>query len=489
MSSLWHTLTHLGDDPRLPDYLRRKLYLSNLIAATLTALCLVTLLGLYFGLSQLSSSALLGLMVSAFGLLLNFLGFFQVTRWLLVTAPAAVLAFEAALVTPAEVDIPPIRLMILAMIALPAILFDTRERREMAVALAVPVLLFLGFEPLNDLLRRGQGIHSSAGVAFRIAGFFFSITLIISAVLYMRHINQRAEGRISELLEVTLQQKEELRATLEVVEEQKQEITDSIKYAKRIQMAILPYLKALDQFPIQNYVIYNPRDIVSGDFYWYSITPGVLRIAAVDCTGHGVPGAFMSVLGNTVLNQIANTQREISPEDTLELLHAGVVRALQQDRDKPPAPPAPGTLPSLAAMGPLDGMDIALVHFLFDQRKLLFAGAQRPLWVVRGAELIEIKGSKRPIGGGYHEGIPFQRHEMDLQPGDRIYLFSDGIPDQVGGPDRKKFSNKRLSEFLLETRHLSLEAQREVFEQRIAQWQGAFEQVDDQLLMAIEYKG
>jgi hypothetical protein len=197
----------------------------------------------------------------------------------------------------------------------------------------------------------------------------------------------------------------------------------------------------------------------------------------------------MSVLGNTVLNQIANTQREISPEDTLELLHAGVVRALQQDRDKPPAPPAPGTLPSLAAMGPLDGMDIALVHFLFDQRKLLFAGAQRPLWVVRGAELIEIKGSKRPIGGGYHEGIPFQRHEMDLQPGDRIYLFSDGIPDQVGGPDRKKFSNKRLSEFLLETRHLSLEAQREVFEQRIAQWQGAFEQVDDQLLMAIEYKG
>jgi serine phosphatase RsbU (regulator of sigma subunit) len=478
MNALFYKLFHLGDNPQWPDFLRQKLYITNLIGFTLTVLSLVLVVVLNVTTNQLNPSALLGMLVGAFGLLLNWLGYVSASRWLYIIGFPLLLAYESALITPAGNPTPPIRFIILALMVLPPVLFEAKERTSIIIGCLVPVAFFLAFEPLNQLLRVEDGIPTSVEPGFRFVAFTAAIIILLSGVFFLRAVNDRAERQVRGLLHETQQQKAQIQSTLEIVEEQKQEITDSIKYAKRIQQAILPSVRGLDQFPLEHFILFKPRDIVSGDFYWYNATPGVLRIAAADCTGHGVPGAFMSMLGNTLLNQIATTQRNADAVTTLEVLNASVTRALQQDKESQSE--------NERRMGPMDGMDIALVHFHFEERKAYFSGAQRPFWLVRNKELTEIRGSKRGIGGlVFGSEKPFELHEVELQPGDRVYLFSDGMPDQVGGENRRKLTPKVFGEWLCETANMPLEGQARELERRLLEWQGSHEQMDDQLLIGI----
>jgi serine phosphatase RsbU (regulator of sigma subunit)/CheY-like chemotaxis protein len=259
------------------------------------------------------------------------------------------------------------------------------------------------------------------------------------------------------------------------LEKKNQDITDSILYAKRIQEAVMPDPQELNQVFPHSFVFYKAKDIVSGDFYWWAIQPEQDRaiIAAVDCTGHGVPGAFMSVIGYSFLNQIVNLQQQADPGAILTELHRNVKQAINEEEsiDKPE-----------------DGMDIALATIDRGNKKLHFSGAHRPLWLIHDAELYTYEGNRHSIGEiqlPEHMG-EFHTQTIDLAVGDRIFMFTDGIIDQFGGPEGKRFSKKRLKRLMVEINELSLPEQKERIEQELVNWQGEEELTDDNLLIGIE---
>jgi serine phosphatase RsbU (regulator of sigma subunit) len=263
--------------------------------------------------------------------------------------------------------------------------------------------------------------------------------------------------------EVVLQKRE--------IEEKNKSITDSITYAKRIQQAILPHDEEFGRLLPGSFVLYLPKDIVSGDFYWISRKDDQVFVAAADCTGHGVPGALMSMIGNALLNEIVNEKNITSPPAILQHLHTGIRLLLKQDQLHGET---------------RDGMDIALCRIDMRSRALEYAGAMRPLYIVSGGELKEIKADKYPIGGLQEaEERKFTGHALALSPGDMIYLSSDGFADQFGGDKGKKFMVKKFQQLLEEIYALPPGEQRARVKNVFEQWKGNLEQVDDVLVIGI----
>jgi serine phosphatase RsbU (regulator of sigma subunit) len=250
------------------------------------------------------------------------------------------------------------------------------------------------------------------------------------------------------------------------------EIRDSINYARRIQESILPSGRMIaDAFP-DHFIFYRPKDVVCGDFYWFGKRDKDVVIAAIDCTGHGVPGALMTVIGNSLLNQIVTFSGVTSPSEILRQLDNKLHDTLKQHG---------GNVTS-------DGMDMAICHYVMGEKKLTFAGARRPLYLVRGDRISEIKGSKAPIGS-YVQGVQknFVEHQVPVHAKDRVYLFSDGLQDQFGGNQGKKFMISRLRDLLLAVQALAMPKQKDIIENELKGWQGDQEQTDDMLLIGIGF--
>ncbi len=255
------------------------------------------------------------------------------------------------------------------------------------------------------------------------------------------------------------------------IEEKNRHIEDSIRYAKRIQNAILPPDQYVKRLFTDYFILYLPKDIVSGDFYWVTHSDDKAFIAAVDCTGHGVPGAFMSIVGHDRLNYAVNVEEAKRPADILNSLNKGVTDTLRQTRSE---------------ISVKDGMDIALISIDFDKNKLEYAGAFNPLFHIRENELNQIPGDKFPVGAFVGEELnKFQNHELNLKAGDVLYVFSDGYADQFGGPKNKKFMSKRFRELLVEIHQQSMNEQKELLTKRIYEWMGENMQVDDILIIGI----
>ena len=257
----------------------------------------------------------------------------------------------------------------------------------------------------------------------------------------------------------------------EEIEEQKKHIMDSIYYARRIQNAILPSFSLIDCHLKDYFILYLPKDIVSGDFYWVHETDGLFMIAAVDCTGHGVPGAFMSIVGFNQLNYAVSVKKARSASIILDELNKGVVTTLNENTGESSIK---------------DGMDMALCVLDLKAGKGQFAGANNPLLLVRDKKMIRFKGNRFPIGA--FEGMEpqlFGNNEFDLQSGDTLYLFSDGYADQFGGPENKKFMNRKFEDLLLEIHDQSLKVQKEILIKRLNEWKGNNDQVDDILVIGI----
>lgn len=256
--------------------------------------------------------------------------------------------------------------------------------------------------------------------------------------------------------------------TLEI---KQKEILDSINYSRRIQGAILPPDKTVKRLLPDSFILYKPKDIVSGDFYWVTEWGNKIMFAAVDCTGHGVPGAFMSIVGQNILNQSVNEYGLSKPNLILNSLNKGVSRTLGTDEENIIR----------------DGMDLALCALDKKNMILEFAGAYNPLWILRNNEIIEIKGNKFPIGSFMDDAIQnFDNHEIKLEKGDLLYVFTDGYADQFGGPKAKKFKDKNVKKLLLENCNESLERQKEILETTIENWKGELEQIDDILIMGVK---
>ncbi|PKP21264.1 MAG: hypothetical protein CVU05_07185 [Bacteroidetes bacterium HGW-Bacteroidetes-21] len=328
------------------------------------------------------------------------------------------------------------------------------------------------------------------------------------------------------------QQKEEIEAQRDEIEAQRDEITsqrdlvvsqkgqievilseltDSIHYSKHIQSAILPSSEKFKQFPFEHFIFYKPKDIISGDFYWFEQIDKKLIFCVGDCTGHGVPGALMSMLGIAALNDAVKSHGITTPSDILNYIRSYVISALQQKDNK-----------SNSQMSVKDGMDLALCTIQLDTLELQYSGANNPLYIIKNAAishwplavsmntpangqeqtangqlvevkgdlstesstLVELKGDKMPIA--IHERMDsFTTHAIQLEKGDGIYLFSDGYADQFGGPKGKKFKYKTLKEVLISKNTEPVKTQKEVLETLFNQWRGKLEQVDDVTIMGV----
>ena len=250
---------------------------------------------------------------------------------------------------------------------------------------------------------------------------------------------------------------------------QKKEITDSILYASRIQKAILPPKEAITNSIPEHFVLYLPRDIVSGDYYWFHQQGNKSIIVAADCTGHGVPGAFMSMLGSAFLSEIVAKQKKILPaNEILNRLRNHVIETLHQTGGENETK---------------DGMDIAICIIDNENSTIEYSGAFNSLYQIRNGELTEYKADRMPIGVSFNQDKPFVNHFIDYQKDDSFYIFSDGFIDQFGGPNGKKFKSRQFKNMIIEVNEMPMDIQEMMLHDRLLEWRGDIEQIDDILVI------
>ncbi len=284
--------------------------------------------------------------------------------------------------------------------------------------------------------------------------------------------NERVlEQKVIARTEEVVKQKEEIEEKTKELEILFKQVTDSIHYAKRIQEAILPPNNLVKQYLPQSFVLYKPKDIVSGDFYWIDKKNNWSYFAAVDCTGHGVPGAFMSIVGHNLLKEILNNSNDyISPAQIMDKMNAGVANTLHT---------------STSGQQTKDGMDMTLCAINYDTLELQFSAAFNPLYLVRGNELTAYKADKFPVGMFIGEKQSFTNNTIQLQKGDKVYIFSDGYADQFGGPKGKKFMAGNFRALLSDISKQPINQQQTVLNDTIENWRGNLEQVDDILIIGV----
>lgn len=308
--------------------------------------------------------------------------------------------------------------------------------------------------------------------AFLIYATLAILLIYIVIQLSIRRVkaqNERLEQIVEKRTAEIAEQNTKLEHQKAEIEEKTNDILDSIKYAERIQTAILPTDETLNHiFDGDHFVLYKPKDIVSGDFYWADRFNSEAIFAAVDCTGHGVPGAFVSIVGFNGLNRTVNEFNLRKPGEILDKLADLVIGTFSKSESQIK-----------------DGMDIALCNINYDTNVLTFAGANNPLIIIRNGEIIEIKANKQPIGE-FQNRVPFTTNTFDLQKDDCIYVFSDGFADQFGGEKGKKFKGKALKSLLLEISALDMKAQRQELDKAFEKWKGDFEQLDDVCLFGVK---
>ncbi|MGZ3864177.1 MAG: SpoIIE family protein phosphatase [Bacteroidia bacterium] len=296
------------------------------------------------------------------------------------------------------------------------------------------------------------------------------VILFIGFVYTIIRLSIRRLVKAKEKLEETVRERTaEVVSQKHLIEEKHKEITDSINYAERIQRSFLATKELLDENLRDYFVFFQPKDVVSGDFYW----AGKLRndqfaLVTADSTGHGVPGAIMSLLNITSLEKAV--ERFTNPGQILTQARKTIIDRLKKDG---------------SPEGGKDGMDCSLVCFDFANNKLMYAAANNPVWLVRGNEILEFDPDKMPVGKHDKDSVPFSQHEVPLQKGDVVYTLTDGMPDQFGGPKGKKFMYKRLKEFLVSISSLPMPQQKEEIKKALNDWKGELEQVDDVCLIGV----
>ncbi len=300
----------------------------------------------------------------------------------------------------------------------------------------------------------------------------FLILVSCSGLLVYRSYRQKKKSHVALQQKNILieKQRQEVQHQKEVVDEKQKEILDSIHYAKRIQRAVITSHNYISQYVKDFFILYEPKDIVSGDFYWALNHKNKFYLATADCTGHGVPGAFMSLLNISILNEIVIEKNITAPHLILNEARKDIIKSLNQT----------GTVESK------DGMDCILCCFDFVNLKLEYAAANNSFYIIRNNEIITCSADKMPVGKSPNDINSFTLYTVQLQKGDLVYTLTDGYPDQFGGLKGKKFKYKQLEELLLAINGKSLEEQNKFLSTAFTDWKGNLEQVDDVLLIGIK---
>lgn len=327
----------------------------------------------------------------------------------------------------------------------------------------------------NHWNSEGYSLHIIIAPPFYKTKWFYiliAVILFLSVYLFIFIRTRNLRNAKKALEEEVYQRTKEVIQQKEIIEGKNKDITDSINYAQRIQRAIFPSGSGFKRSFPQSFIFYKPKDIVSGDFYWMERFGDEVFVAVVDCTGHGVPGAFMSIVGNNLLNQAVNELGISKPSLILNSMNKGLARLVKHEGE----------------LDINDGMDMALCAVNMKSGRLSFAGANNPVWIIRhnSDSVEEIRGDKKPIGSyEQSEASLFTNHEITLEKGDVFYLFSDGYADQFGGEQGKKMKKSALKQLLLSIKDHSMDEQGKAIEEHFFNWQGSYEQVDDVLIIGI----
>ncbi|MBK8807610.1 MAG: tetratricopeptide repeat protein [Bacteroidales bacterium] len=304
------------------------------------------------------------------------------------------------------------------------------------------------------------------------------LVIVFSILLYLQFSQKKAAFKLLDEKNAQLgfANTELEKKNLELAEKN-EKITDSITYAKKIQQAILPSEKKIKEIFPQSFIFYHPKEIVSGDFYWFEKKGSKVFYAAVDCTGHGVPGAFMSMIGNTLLNEIINEKHETNPAEILTQLDAGVIKALKQD--------------DFSTDRQEDGMEISLLCYDIENNTLQFAGANHKLLIVKNGELIQIAGDIFPIGGMVaiknRKNAKFTFQNITIEEGMSVYMCSDGFIDQFGSEKDERYTSTRLNKLLVEINKEYMNEQYTTLSKHFDDWKGNRRQIDDVLIIGIKF--
>lgn len=303
------------------------------------------------------------------------------------------------------------------------------------------------------------------------AYFLYAIGFIMILLLGVMISSRRLKAKNLWLEGVVEERTREISDKNIVLEHQKKEIEDSINYAQRIQEAILPLEDEMKKWIPKSFVLFRPKDIVSGDFYWFLERDRKLVFICADCTGHGVPGAFMSMIGSDRLNNIVSENKITSPGAILSELNQAIKKSLKQDGQK---------------NSTRDGMDASICTVDLDKNCVYYSGAYRPLWIIENDELKEIKATKVAVAGFTADDQVYEEHCIELKPGMKMYMTTDGYADQFGGDQDKKYKVKRMKRFICEHSTLPFAEQRNLLEQELLSWMGDREQVDDVCVVGFE---
>jgi serine phosphatase RsbU (regulator of sigma subunit) len=300
-----------------------------------------------------------------------------------------------------------------------------------------------------------------------------ALVLVFAGFMFNRFRVTQKQKRIIEAKEKETQvQNTIITQQKYLVEEKHKEITESVDYAERIQQGFLVTKEFLNAHLKTEFVVFKPKDKVSGDFYWAEeLNEDTVIVCVADSTGHGIPGAFMSLLNMSLLNEAVLSKHYTNTADILNFVRRVLTLGIK---------------PNAKGEGGNDGMDCALFSINYNTLELEFTGANNGLWIVRDNQLIEIKGEKMPCGRSLKADIPFTSQVVQLQKGDSIYASTDGFPDQFGGEKGKKFMSKNLKELLLTNSHLPMDDQKQLLETTFLNWVGQLEQVDDVTIMGIK---
>lgn len=330
-------------------------------------------------------------------------------------------------------------------------------------------IILTGFSDVNAVI---QAINKSMVYRYVTKPWELEeMKITIDNGIEMYNLREQNRKLFEELKEANQTLEQKVIARTMQIEMQNREITSSIQYARKIQNALLPQQKELDRLIPSHFVFSRPKGIVSGDYYWVSSKDEKIVFAVADCTGHGIPGAFMSILGVAFLNEILNKMSSIRANEILNQLRAMVIRSLHQTGRTDEA---------------RDGMEMALCVIDFNRNKLQYSGAFRPVYIFKGNEIIELQGDNMPVGIYDDEEISFTNKECSFEKGNMIYLFTDGYVDQLGGTERKTFRSCNFKKLLTEICTMPLDEQIQILENRFNEWRGDINQVDDILVVGIK---
>ncbi len=469
MTNIFNLITMLGVKTDMPIYQQKSIMLYNRLARFLVIVLLIVSLLFYFIKGYvILPIAFLGLfLVVVFSLVLNYKGkVYQSAIVIAFIIPFLTLAISIMTKKYGEglsytvMILPRFGILISSLLAMSII--GIKNITKSLVFLLPGLFAWFLFDPLHRYfgLKIEEMPFELGNHLFLILGLTGVFLFVALLILFLQQINRQYDL-------LTVKQNEEIRMQRDYLEKQNREITESIRYAARIQKAILQQDKLSENLDFKPLIYFKPRDIVSGDFYWFKKIENKFFVAAADCTGHGVPGAMLSMLGVSYLNEIILSKKNLKASEMLENLRIHFKESISKN-----------------SSSQKDGMDIAFCIIDMEKKTLEYAGAYNPLYLIRNNELLEYKATRNPIGA-YMKEKKFEDHCIYLKEHDFIYIFSDGYVDQFGGKKQEKFKTKRFKNLLLKIHKQKINEQHEILEQNLENWKNNLNQIDDILIIGI----